>query len=378
MKVGIIGGGIAGLTTALALQKAGIDFHLFEQSPAFGEVGAGIVLNDSTKFLLDQLGVGEHFETLSIPVKHFTIATFKDESVRTVKFKKKSYSIHRARLIDVLSKQVEPQRYTLNARIESVNQSITKATIVANTIEHEFDLIIAADGIHSATRNKFLPLVKPRYTKQTMWRGISTVSLPDKFKGCIYELWGNNKRFGIIHLKEEKYFWYTVTWANEGGKDNTATLKEDITTLFAEYHPNVHELINNSESIIRTDLKDIEPANFSWFNNRIVFVGDAIHAITPHLSQGACQSIESAYTLVACLNKYQNNMHEALAHYQQLRKNKAMLFNKLSFFFGRFSHQRKPWQDELINWGLKLVPQAYIDYKYDQSVDLKYLNELYF
>ncbi len=377
MKVGIIGGGIAGLTTALALQKADIEFHLFEQSPEFREVGAGILLNTSTQFLLNQLGVGEHFTNMSIPIYHFTIANFHDTKVRDVPFKKHGYSIHRARLIDVLKKPLQPHQYTLNARIEKVHQSVTKATIIANEIEYDFDIVIAADGIHSATRHQFLPLVKPRYTQQTMWRGISTFDMPAQFKDCIYELWGNNKRFGVMDLGNGKYFWYTVTWAKEGGKDDVATVKDDIKKIFAEYHPNVHELLDRSEPIIRTDVRDMEPADFTWFNNRIVFVGDCIHATTPHLSQGACQSIESAYTVVACLVKHQNNIHAAFEQYQQLRKNKAQMLNQLSYFFGRFSHQRKAWQDGLINLGLKVVPQAYINFKYDQSVDLKYLKDLH-
>lgn len=378
MKVGIIGGGIAGLTTALALQKAGIDFHLFEQSPEFREVGAGILLNTSTQHLLNLLGVGNHFAEASIPIYHFSIATFQDIKVRDVPFKKHSYSIHRAKLIDVLKQPLNPNQYTLNARIENVDQSATKATITVKNSIHEFDIIIAADGIQSATRQKFIPLLTPRYTKQKMWRGISYFDMPDHFKDCIYELWGNNKRFGIMHMGNNKYFWYTVIWAKEGEKDHELTLKEDIKKIFAEYHLNVHELIDRSEPIIKTDVKDIEPNNFTWFNNRIAFVGDAIHATTPHLSQGACQSIESAYTIVACLVKYQKNFQAAFQHYQQLRKHKAQQLNKLSFFFGRFSHQRKPWQDKLINLGLKLVPQAYINYKFDESVDLNYLKDLHF
>ncbi len=378
MRVGIIGGGIAGLSTALALQKAGIDFHLFEQSPQFREVGAGILLNSSTQFLLHQLGVGEHFEEVSIPVKHFTIADYRDRKVRHVPFKKHGYSIHRAKLIEVLCKPLQPQQYTLNARIETVQQSETKATLVINGVVQEFDIVIAANGIQSATRKQLLPLVQPRYTQQTMWRGITEHTMPDRFKDCIYELWGNNKRFGVMHLGNEKYFWYTVSWGKEGGKDNPETIKADIASFFSEYHSNVHKLIEKSENIIRTEIKDMAPGNFAWFNNRVVFVGDCIHATTPHLSQGACKSIESAYTLVGCLLKHPHDVHAAFKQYQQLRINKVNMLNKLSYFFGRFSHQRKSWQDRLINLGLKVVPQGYINYKFDQSVDLKYLEDLHF
>lgn len=372
MNVGIIGGGIAGLSTALALQKAGINFHLFEQSPQFREVGAGIMLSSSTRFLLQQLGVGELFDKASLPIHAFTITNYQLQKVRAIPAKEVGYSIHRAKIIEVLSTPLQPHQYTLNARIEEVQQTAQQVTVQVNNTTHYFDIVIAADGIQSATRKQFLPLVTPRYTGQAMWRGMTTIQLPKKFHHSVYEMWGNNKRFGIMHKQGDEYFWYCIRWAKEGEQD-TNDVKEYLLNLFAEYDTTVHELIKNGYNIIRTDLRDIEHGNFPWFNNRIAFVGDSIHATTPHISQGACQAIESAYTIAACLKKYPDDIHQAFSTYQQLRSKKTKFISEYSYQFGRFSHQRKAWLDKSLHIALKLVPASLLRQKFNQTIDLKYL-----
>lgn len=372
MKVGIIGGGIAGLSTALALQKAGIDFHLFEQSPEFREVGAGIMLSSSTRYLLQKLGVGNSFDKASLPINAFTITNHLLQKVRAIPAKEVGYAIHRAKIIEVLSTPLLPHQYTLNARIEHVQQSVQQVTVQVNNTSYNFDILIAADGIHSAIRKQFLPGLTLRYTGQTMWRGMSTIQLPKKFHNSVHEMWGNNKRFGIMHKQGDEYFWYCIRWAKEGEQD-TSNVKEYLLNLFAEYHTTVHELIKSGNNIMRTDLRDIEHGIFPWFNNSIAFVGDSIHATTPHISQGACQAIESAYTIAACLKKYPDNIQLAFSTYQQLRTKKTKFISEYSYLFGRFSHQRKAWLDKALHAAFKLVPASLLRQFFNQTVDLKYL-----
>lgn len=377
MKVGIIGGGIAGLSTALALQKAGYAFHLFEQSEQFREVGACINLNSSAAYLLDQLGVGEHFREVSIPISAFNIVKTNLEKVRGLPCFELSYSIHRAKLIEVLSKPLSKDSFTLNSRIEQIEQANQKVIVRVNNQQHEFDFLIAADGIHSATRKQFLPSLKPRYTGQVMWRGMTKIDLPTHFDNCITELWGQNKRFGIMQRKGNEYFWYCVRWAKENEPFELSSEKENLKELFAQFNPIVNKILDQSENVIRTNLYDMEPGNYSWFNNRIVFVGDCIHACTPHLSQGGCQALESAYVLVGCLQKQKNNIQAAFELYQQKRSSKANDINYYSYRFGRISHQRKNWQDNVLHTALKYAPEAYLKFQFKKTVDLKSIEGLW-
>lgn len=373
MKVGIIGGGIAGLSTALALKKAGIAFHLFEQSPAFREVGAGILLSTSTQLLLEKLGVGNEINNFGEVVNEVSYTNTQLKKFFTLPVTPVGISIQRAKLIKVLSSPLEATEYTLNARIEQVQQFATKTKVVVANTEYEFDVIIAADGIHSPIRKQLLPLVNIRYTQQTMWRGITKIALPERFSNSMLELWGLNKRIGIMHLKDGSYFWYAVSWQKEGKLVNEHSIKSDLLKLFEKFDTIVHQLIDECDHIITTELYDLPQDNFAWYNHRVVFVGDAIHACTPHIAQGACQSIESAYTLAACLNLHKNDLHAAFTLYQQKRKAKVNFICNSAFEFGRFSHQRKNWQNNLLHTIFSVLPKGFIKYKFNQTTDLRYL-----
>lgn len=373
MKIAIIGGGIAGLSTALAFKKAGIDFHLFEQSPEFGEVGAGIGLSTSTFTILEKLGVGEDFLKIAVPLQRFVITNHQLKKVLNVPFDGVGFCIHRAKLIEVLSKPLLKDDYTLNAQIESIDEKESHIEIKSKEgITYKFDIVVAADGIHSSIRKKVFPQIQARYTGQTMWRGIAQINLPATFKNKMHELWGMNKRLGIVDVGNNNYFWYLVRFAQENQKDDEATIHSDLKKLVVEHHTYATNIIDATTNIIRTDLKDIEPGNYPWHTKRIVFVGDSIHACTPHLSQGGCQAIESAYTLSGCLKKY-DTIEEAFTTFQSIRQEKIQFINELSYHFGRFNHQRKAWKDTLLQSVLSVLPEFYMRKKFEKTVDLKYL-----
>ncbi len=376
MKVGIIGGGIAGLSTALALRKAGIDFHLFERNNEFKEIGAGIMLSTSTLKILDELDLGKTMLEQSNAIDTFCINNKLFKRVLRVPVKRMGYAIHRGKLIQILSSTLNVQQYTLNAKIEHIGQNESAISLKVNDIEYAFDVVIAADGIQSSMREKFLPLVKTRFTGQTMWRGIVNVKSIQGFNNSMHELWGNNKRFGIMHLGNGEYFWYAVVWAKVGGKDNPETIKQNLLDSFIDFDTIVHTLINATSKFIRTDLSDIAHNSYNWYNERIVFVGDSIHACTPHLSQGACQAIESAYTLSLCLKKYSTNFPLAFGTYQQLRFPKTNFIVNSSKHFGSFSHLRKAWQDNLLHGFLKIIPSAFLKYKFNKTTNLNYLKKV--
>lgn len=377
MKVGIIGGGVAGLSTALALKKANISFHLFEQASAFKDIGAGVMLSSSTKYLLHQLGVGNDFEKASTLIKDFNITNHHLQTIKRIPSNEIGYGIHRARLIEVLSKPLQQEDYTLNARIEKIEQNESGVTINANNTSHFFDIVVAADGVHSVIRNKFSPHIQPSYTGQIMWRGIATLNLPDKFKNAAHEMWGKNKRFNIIHKGGDDYFWFCIRWIKDGIFYEEENLKHFLHQEFKDFPEYAHAVIDADNNIIKTPLRHIKFNNLNnWYNNRIVFVGDCIHACTPDIAQGACQAIESAYTLAACLKKYPNNFKDAFELYQFKRKPKTKFINNASFAFSRFSHQRKKWQYNVLFSVFKLLPNSFLQKKFNKTNDIAYMNDL--
>lgn len=376
MKVGIIGGGVAGLSTALALKKAGISFHLFEQAAEFKDIGAGVMLSSSTKKLLYILGVGKEFDEASTLIKNFYITNHQLKKIKRIPSNEIGYGIHRAKLIEVLSKPLLKEEYTLNARIETVVQNENNVTIIANHNSFTFDILIAADGVHSTTRNKFLPHIQPTYTNQMMWRGIAKIDLPNEFKNAAHEMWGNNKRFNIIHKGSNEYFWFCIRWVKDGIFYEEPLLKQYLHKEFEGFHELAHQVIEADNNIIKTPLRHIKFDTFNWYNHRIVFVGDCIHACTPDIAQGACQAVESAFTLVACLKKHPQNMSAAFELFQNKRKPKAAFINKASFAFSRFSHQRKIWQYKVLFAVFKLLPNSFLRKKFNKTNDLSYMNDL--
>lgn len=375
MKIGIIGGGTAGLTTALALQKAGLPFHLFEQAESFREVGAGIMLNKGTKKILHSLGIGHQFDKAVNPITKFTIVNKHLQPVKRIPYNEIGFAIHRPRLIEILSNQINKDVCSLNSRITEISIENT-VTIKNNETSYCFDALIAADGIKSVVRKQFLPEVKPVYIGQTMWRGMVNMPLNDFFKNGVAELWGDNKRFGIVHKGGNEYFWYAIRWAKEGEVD-VPDVKQYLQNLFSSYHTTVKEIIANGTNIIRTDLKHIPQTGFNWYHQNIAFVGDAIHAVTPDISQGACQAIEGAY-LLASLLKNCNTPYEAFKQYQQIRYAKLKLVQQASYQFSRFSHQRKNWQYSGLFMLFNILPNAFLRKKFTETIDINYLQPYLF
>jgi 2-polyprenyl-6-methoxyphenol hydroxylase-like FAD-dependent oxidoreductase len=375
MKIGIIGGGTAGLTTALALQKAGVSFHLFEQAESFREVGAGIMLNKVTKKILHSLGIGNQFDKAVNPITKFTIVNKHLQPVKRIPYNEIGFAIHRPRLIEILSNEINKDVCSLNSRITEISIE-NKVTVKNNATTYDFDALIAADGIKSVVRQQFLPEVKPEYIGQTMWRGMVNMPLNDFFKNGVAELWGDNKRFGIMHKGGNEYFWYAIRWAKEGEVD-VPDVKQYLQNLFSSYHSTVKEIIANGTNIIRTDLKHIPQTGFNWYHQNIAFVGDAIHAVTPDISQGACQAVEGAY-LLASLLKNCTTPDEAFKQYQQIRYAKLKLVQQASYQFSRFSHQRKNWQYNGLFMLFNILPNAFLRKKFTETIDINYLQPYFF
>src|SRR5690606_14213589 len=125
-------------------------------------------------------------------------------------------------LISILSENLSPGNYSLNRSFLKLNDNGTQVKVsFLQDIEQSFDRVIACDGINSVVRNQVYPKIKKRYSGQTTWRGIATCELPYEFDETYYEMWGNNLRFGVCPLGNNKYYWYAVKVVPAGQKDDT-------------------------------------------------------------------------------------------------------------------------------------------------------------
>jgi 2-polyprenyl-6-methoxyphenol hydroxylase-like FAD-dependent oxidoreductase len=322
---------------------AGLDFDLYEQAPQLTEVGAGIGMSKSALDILEKIGVLESVKQSGSFIKH---ACLKDKNLRLIRelpVDLDSICIHRARLIEILGTNIPPEKVHLNKRIKSTeetNEGVSVAFEDGTTAQGE--CIIVADGINSVIRKAYFPEIKIRYANQVIWRGLTKMKLHEYYLNRFVEVFSSSKRFLFVPMDQEHVFWLAVKSGKPGGKDNPATIKKELLTDFSDFNPLIKDLIGSSENFIRNDLADLGGESRSWYKGRTVFIGDAIHATTPNLAQGACQAIEDAYTLSKSLKTYFPDLSKAFATYQSLRQDKAMFVVNTSWRLGQMAHSGNP------------------------------------
>ncbi len=376
-KVTIIGGGIGGLAMANALQHFGIPFDLYEQSPELSEVGAGIGLTEATIRILDKMDLGNMLWRQGSKVKEVYMPDKNLKVRRHITVNSEMVCIHRARLIDILKSRLPKEVIHLNKKAISIETAKNENIITFEDGQSiESACTVAADGIHSVLRRQVFPAIKLRYINQTIWRGISEAPMPQNFGQSYLEIWDEGLRFLVIHINDSEIFWLGVKSEKPGGEDNPETIREDLLKLFQNFHPELKELIRTSKNVLRNDMADLGTVPRTWYKNRLVFLGDSIHATTPNLAQGGCQSIEDAWCLAKCLKKFGPDYSTAYETYQSLREKKVMKIVKDSWNFGKAAHTSNPFYHYGYRFLLTKAPKFILRKQEAFLNDLSYLREI--
>jgi len=342
----IIGAGIGGLSTALAFEKKGINYQLFEKAPILNEVGAGIWLPPNALQVFESLNVLDTIKSAGNSIDRITIGKFdlsplSDTFQNLVKdtFGYSTVAIHRAVLQKLLIDKLPKEKIQLGKGFKSsktLKNNRIKITFDDDTT-CETDFLIGADGIHSAVRKQLFPKSKIRYSGQTCWRGIADMQMDKEFENRGIELWGNQIRFGISKIAKNKVYWFAVALDQPNLKDKTHLIKEKLSHLFSSFHPLVLQLIaaTSEENILRNDIIDLKRLD-NWHKNNHCLIGDAAHATTPNMGQGGAQAIEDAYYLSSLIK---NNTEENIFNqFQQKRRKKVDAIVKNSWTTGKMAH----------------------------------------
>jgi 2-polyprenyl-6-methoxyphenol hydroxylase-like FAD-dependent oxidoreductase len=382
MKALIIGGGIGGLTTAIALHQHGIDFEVFEAAPELKPVGAGIVMASNAMQVFQRLGIERKIIGAGLEVQQAFGVDEKFKVISGLDVKGKvaprygigSYAIHRGRLQQVLLSEIESNKVYLNKRLASIQQSETKVIAkFEDGTSAEGDFIIGADGIKSAVRKSIFGELPLRYSGQTCWRGMAKFSLPDSKKGHSYEMWGPQKglRFGFVPTAPDEVYFFTTYFTEAGGRDS-GVVKEQVLKLYAPFGelPRLIMEATPEENIIRSDIHDLSPIQH-WWKGRVVLLGDAAHATTPNLGQGGCQAVEDAFVLATCLEQ-NKNPESAFAQYQSLRYQKALHVVNMSWQFGKVTNLGSPVLRWLRNNAMRMMPESTAIKQLDKILKLDY------
>lgn len=375
MKIAIIGAGIGGLTTALAFEKLGIDYQVFEKAPEIKPVGAGIWLAPNALQVYDWLELygkiknkGNYIDRITIGNQNISPLLDMQQQRVKEKFGYTTISIHRADLLQVLLDKIPVDKIALGKSFQKYESDKPDKISVffEDQSSYEADLIIGADGIQSKVRKQLFPESKTRYSGQTCWRGVSDYDLVGDFKHRGVELWGKQIRFGFTKITAHKVYWFAVALSKENQEDTPNTSKEKLLTSYANFHPLVGKLIQatRTNNIMRNDISDLVPLK-KWSHNRICLIGDAAHAATPNMGQGGAQAIEDAYYLARLLQKGFDA--DTFDQFQGKRAKKVATILKQSWSTGKMAHWK--YGTSIRNSIMKNIPEKLI---------LKKIMKLYF
>ncbi|GMV06548.1 MAG: salicylate hydroxylase [Gemmatimonadota bacterium] len=351
----VIGGGIGGLAAALGLRRAGWDVRVFEQAPELKEVGAGIALWANGLQALDRLGVGDAVRArgrlhdggavrnVGGDVLMGLSATPRDGGGAWL-----GCMIHRADLLAVLAEAVGPEAVRTGATLVGVAERGGRVVATfRDGSSAEGDALVGADGIRSAVREALHGELPLRYAGYTLWRWVAPFPEGRTLAG---ETWGSGARFGQAALPGGRAYVYATLDAPPG-KRGPRGEKDELRRIFAGWHAPIPELVEaaRDEDILRHDCYDLPPLA-RWGRGRCTLLGDAAHAMTPNLGQGACQALEDAVVLGRWMGREPDAV-AALRGYERERRPRAVRFQKRSWsagVVGQWSHPVAMWVREVL------------------------------
>jgi 2-polyprenyl-6-methoxyphenol hydroxylase-like FAD-dependent oxidoreductase len=360
-RIAIIGGGIGGLTVALALKKFGFEAEVYEQAPALLDVGAAIALWPNATRVLEQLDLGDTMRAHAGEMREIRWLDRHGNLLNRVSIAN-AVALHRADLQSLLLQALPADWIKLGHSLIAYDTLRDKVVArFSNGEEIEVDFLIGADGIHSRARKKIGGETEPSYRGYTVWRGIASEGPRAVHPNAAIEIHGRGQRFGIGPVGGGRIGWWAAANAaapaglhERQGED----AQHELLRLFEDWYSPAVELIEATlpQLILATSAFDREP-NPTWGNKRVTLLGDAIHPTTPNLGQGGCLAIEDAMVLARCFHEY-GVTEAALRKYEGCRYSRTAAITKYSRYYGRVGQSDKIFARGLKRLCLALAPEA--------------------
>ena len=337
LRIHIIGGGIAGLTAAIALRKHGFPVVLFEQSEQFGDVGAGITIGPNASRVLLALGLQQRLEPYIRTPRHAGVLHYKTGDPVSYALRGDRYvsefgspfwHIHRADLLKVLVDTLSDDpgaELRTGHQVTGITQSADKAACkFANGVSENCDVLIASDGIKSTTRETLFPGTPATFTGYVAWRGLVDMeSLPGFEIDPDFALYaGPGRIVGRYALRKRSLMNYVAISTREDWREEGWTVRSEVAEVvseFGDWCEDVQRIIRATppDRCFKWALHVREPLE-TWVEGRVALLGDAAHPMTPFLGLGAGIGIEDAMVLARAFSS-SDGWQSALERYQNAR-----------------------------------------------------------
>jgi salicylate hydroxylase len=340
LNIGIVGAGIGGLTTAIALSAQGHAVTVYEQAAQFMRVGADINLTPNAVRALDGLG-----DTVAQGIRAsgarptFRISRDWDTGLETSRlpmgdtaeqrYGAPQLTIHRADVLAAMANAVPADCVLFSKRLRSLSQSDAGVQLVFEDGQQALhDVVLGADGIHSKVRTALFGEEQPRFTGVVSFRAVVPT---DKVRQvpeieAFTKWWGPNPQSQIVTfpLNQGRDTFIFATTGQDSWQEESWTSPGDVNELrsfYRDYHPDARALLDACDSVLKSALYEREPLP-QWSVGRVSLLGDACHPMLPFMAQGAGMSIEDGVVVARCLAQAQqlNDVAPALQRYAAARQ----------------------------------------------------------
>lgn len=348
MEIGILGGGIAGLSVALALRKQGYSPRVYERRAVPATMGAGVTLWPNASFVLEELGLLQDIQAVGgrpLTMRRQDAAGNALGGLdiglldRTMGYP--TYTVLRRHLQEVLLDHaaragitVEFGRRAVAIELDAHGRAVAH---FENGASIRPDLLIGADGRMESVARKFVAGDNtPVYQGFVNWIGVAQGPHALMDDMSIMDFWGAGERFGCVAIRPDLVYWAAAQARPLHEARPTANMRKEIENMFAEWPEPISGIIRATpaNAIRLIAVHDLEPLH-TWSRANVLLVGDAAHAPLPTSGQGACQALEDAWHLARCVNGASGGLEEIFQAFAKIRAPKTARLAEQGRLFAR-------------------------------------------